>query len=215
MEVIVIEDELFWQNKIKKVLEGNSIEDNFLYFDKYNKNLEDIINNKNKKIYLIDVELKNSKKDGIIIASIIREYDWKSIIIFFSVHNEKENIITARLNVLTYITKDDNFDCELIQTFNSAKNILLEDKIIRVNINGYEINLYINDILYIIKEKNSKYCLIHTTSGTLRIRSSLIELKRKTSFKQVKKYLLLNENNVKYELKNKVIFNNNVVINKN
>lgn len=215
MEVVVIEDELFWQNKIKKILERDSIEDNFLYFDKYNKNLEDIIYNKNKNIYLIDIELKNSEYNGIIIASIIREHDWKSVIVFLSAFNEKENIISLRLNALTYIEKNSDLENELPKLLNSAKNILLDDDFIEIEINNKKINLHTNDVLYIVKEKNSKYCVINTTSGTIRIRSSLAELKNQTGFKQVKKYLLLNENNVKYELKNKVIFNNDVVINKN
>ena len=214
MEVVVIEDEQFWQSKIKKVLERNNIEDNFLYFDRYNENLEEIIYNKNKKIYLIDIELKNSEKGGIIIASIIREYDWKSIIIFFSAYNEKEHIISLRLNALTYIEKANDFEAELIKTFNSAKNILLDNNFIEIEVNNKKLNLYINDILYIIKEKSSKYCIIKTTSGTIRVRSSLTELKKQVNFKQVKKHLLINENNIKYELKSKVIFNNDIVINK-
>lgn len=214
MEVVVIEDEIFWKNKIKEIIEGNNKEDNFLYFDRYDKVLESIINNKKLKIYLLDIELRNSDIDGTLIANTIREVDWKSVIIFFSVYNEKESIISLRLNVLTYVLKDNNFKSELINAFNSAKNILLEDNKIKVNINGIEINLYVNDILYIIKEKSSKYCLIHTTSGILRTRSSLSELKKKTNFRQEKKHLLINEGNVKYALKDKIIFNNNTFLSK-
>lgn len=212
MEVVVIEDEIFWKNKIKEIIESNNKEDNFLYFDRYDKTLESIINNKKLKIYLLDIELKDSDIGGTVIANLIREIDWKSIIIFFSVYNEKESIISLRLNVLTYVLKDNNFKSELINAFNSAKNILLEDNKIKVNINGIEINLYVNDILYITKEKSSKYCLIHTTSGILRTRSSLSELKKKTNFKQEKKHLLINESNVKYLLKDKIIFNNDTFL---
>ena len=212
MEVIIIEDEIFWKNKIKEIIESNNKEDNFLYFDRYDKVLESIINNKKLKIYLLDIELRNSDIDGTLIANTIREVDWKSIIIFFSVYNEKESIISLRLNVLTYALKDNNFKSELINAFNSAKNILLEDNKIKVNTNGIEINLYVNDILYITKEKSSKYCLIHTTSGILRTRSSLSELKKKTNFRQEKKHLLINECNIKYVLKDKIIFNNDAFL---
>ncbi len=212
MEVVIIEDEIFWKNKIKEIIESNNKEDNFLYFDRYDKVLESIINNKKLKIYLLDIELRNSDIDGTLIANTIREVDWKSIIIFFSVYNEKESIISLRLNVLTYVLKDNNFKSELINAFNSAKNILLEDNKIKVNTNGIEINLYVNDILYITKEKSSKYCLIHTTSGILRTRSSLSELKKKTNFRQEKKHLLINECNIKYVLKDKIIFNNDAFL---
>ena len=212
MEVVVIEDEIFWKNKIKQILEDNNKEDKFLYFSKYDETLNEVINSKNLKIYLLDIELKNSSIDGVNIASEIREKDWKSIIIFFSAYNEKESIISLRLNVLTYVSKSDNFETELVETFNSAKDILLENNTIKVNINGNEINLYVNDILYIIKEKNSKYCLINTTSGILRTRSSLSELKKKTNFRQEKKHLLINSNNIKYLLKEKIIFSNNIVL---
>lgn len=212
MEVVVIEDEIFWKNKIKQILEDNNKEDKFLYFCKYDETLNEVINSKNLKIYLLDIELKNSSIDGVNIASEIREKDWKSIIIFFSAYNEKESIISLRLNVLTYVSKSDNFETELVETFNSAKDILLENNTIKVNINGNEINLYVNDILYIIKEKNSKYCLINTTSGILRTRSSLSELKKKTNFRQEKKHLLINSNNIKYLLKEKIIFSNNIVL---
>lgn len=210
MEVVVIEDEIFWKSKIKQILENNNKEDKFLYFNKYDETLNEVINNKNLKIYLLDIELKNSSIDGVDIASEIREKDWKSIIIFFSAYNEKESIISLRLNVLTYVSKSDNFETDLVETFSYAKNILLENNTIKVNINGNEINLYVNDILYITKEKNSKYCLIHTTSGILRTRSSLSELRRKTNFRQEKKHLLVNENNIKYSLANRIIFNNNI-----
>lgn len=210
MEVVVIEDEIFWKNKIKQILEDNNKEDKFLYFSKYDEALNEVINNKNLKIYLLDIELKNSSIDGVNIASEIREKDWKSIIVFFSAYNEKESIISLRLNVLTYVSKSDNFETELVETFNSAKDILLEHNTIKVNINGNEINLYVNDILYIIKEKNSKYCLINTTNGILRTRSSLSEFRRKTNFRQEKKHLLVNENNIKYSLADRIIFNNNI-----
>lgn len=212
MEVVVIEDEIFWKNKIKQILENNNKEDKFLYFSKYDEALNEVINNKNLKIYLLDIELKNSSIDGVDIASEIREKDWKSIIIFFSAYNEKENIISLRLNVLTYVSKNDNFETELLEAFNSAKDILLEYNTIKVNTNGSEVNLYVNDILYITKEKNSKYCLINTTSGILRTRSSLSELKKKTNFRQEKKHLLINSNNIKYLLKEKIIFSNNIVL---
>lgn len=214
MEVVIIEDEIFWKNKIKQMLEDNNKEDKFLYFSKYDETLNEVINNKNLKIYLLDIELKNSSIDGVNIASEIREKDWKSIIIFFSAYNEKENIISLRLNVLTYVSKSDNFEIELVETFSYAKNILLENNTTKVNINGNEVNLYVNDILYITKEKNSKYCLIHTTSGILRTRSSLSELKKKTDFRQEKKHLLINESNVKYILKDKIVFNNNTFLSK-
>ena len=208
MEVVIIEDEMFWKSKIKQILEDNNKEDKFLYFNKYDEILNEVINNKNLKIYLLDIELKNSSIDGVDIASEIREKDWKSIIIFFSAYNEKESIISLRLNVLTYVSKSYNFETELVETFSYAKNILLENNTIKVNINGNEVNLYVNDILYITKEKNSKYCLIHTTSGILRTRSSLSELRKKTNFRQEKKHLLINEGNVKYILKDKIVFNN-------
>ena len=210
MEVVVIEDEIFWKNKIKQILEDNNKEDKFLYFSKYDEALNEVISNKNLKIYLLDIELKNSSIDGVNIASEIREKDWKSIIVFFSAYNEKESIISLRLNVLTYVSESDTFETELVETCNSAKDILLEHNPIKVNINGNEINLYVNDILYIIKEKNSKYCLINTTNGILRTRSSLSEFRRKTNFRQEKKHLLVNENNIKYSLADRIIFNNNI-----
>ena len=212
MEVVIIEDEMFWKSKIKQILEDNNKEDKFLYFNKYDEILNEVINNKNLKIYLLDIELKNSSIDGVDIASEIREKDWKSIIIFFSAYNEKESIISLRLNVLTYVSKSYNFETELVETFSYAKNILLENNTIKVNINGNEVNLYVNDILYITKEKNSKYCLIHTTSGILRTRSSLSELRKKTNFRQEKKHLLINEGNVKYILKDKIVFNNDALL---
>lgn len=212
MEVVVVEDDTFWKNKIKKILNENNFVDKFLCFDKYNDELIAIINNKNFKIYLLDIKLKNSDTNGIEIANLIREHDWKSIIIFFSIYNEKESIITSRLNVLTYISKDEELEVKLIEAFNSAKSILLEDKIVNLNISGNQIEIHINDILFITKEKNSKYCLIHTTSGILRTRSPLSELKNKTDFKQEKKHLLINENNIKYSLKEKIVFQNNIIL---
>lgn len=210
MQVVIIEDDEKWKDKVINTL-GLNTNDAF-FFNNYCEELKEIILNKQKKVYLIDVQLNDSDFSGIDIAEQIREVDWQSILIFYSLYNLKEDVISLRLNALTYVSKSKRFETELLTAFTTAEKIINDNKYLEFNTENKKIKIFINDILYIIKDKNTKYCIIKTIDSNFRIRKSLKELQVLTELKLYKKHLIINEKNTKYIYKNKIIFINNDIL---
>lgn len=154
MNLVVVEDNLKFNERISvtinDILKEEKIESKIIKFYEYNKDLEKLIHNKEVKIYILDICIK--EYSGYDIAREIRESanDWESIIIIASVHNLKEKIISLRLSILTYLLKFDNFDKNLKDTMKTAINIFKQKGVIDLTDNY---KLLSNDILYIMKEK--------------------------------------------------------------
>ena len=213
MKIVTIEDNKNLNDIIYKDISRLLIINNYDYdiyqFCTYNERLEKIIYTDEIKIYIIDIKL--GKYTGYDICRIIREaaYDWNSIIIICSAHNEQEKIISLRLSIFTYISKRHSFRKNLADSILSAINILEHNRFWIINSSS---KIEINNIYYILKEKKSKYCLIKTEHETLRIRSSLKALNQKLGFKKMRNYILINENNAKLITKDKIIFKNGIEI---
>lgn len=213
MKIVIIENtyecnKMICEN-IKQVLSENKLDYKIESFINYNEELKNIIHNHEIKIYIVDMMLDTYS--GYDVCREIRESakDWDSIIIISSVHNEKENVISKRLGVLTYLSKLDEFEQELKDTILYAINVLEPKKFLTINKNC---KISINDICYIEKEKNSKYCFIKTLDDTYRIRKPLKEFENTWHFKKIKNYLLINENHMKKLDKDKIIFENTIEI---
>lgn len=211
MKIIVIDNNQeyndFICNIITKLMFKNDYEYQILPFYKYNNRLKRLIHDKDIKIFIVDLKLQN--KSGYDICREIREEanDWNSIIIISSAYNQKEDIISLRLLVFTYLVKFNNFEENLIETLEKATSILDDNKFLKVDKNT---KVSINDICYIKKIKNSKYCSIKTIHNDIvKIRRSLKSLEKELKFKKVKNYLLLNDNNISFKSKEEVIFKNN------
>lgn len=110
MKIIVIENNHNFNKKICKYLNQVLIENNLNWnpipFLNFNDELNEIIHDKEIKIYIIDIKLSNNFS-GYDICRLIREsaYDWDSIIIISSIHNQKEDFISLRLSIFTYLSK--------------------------------------------------------------------------------------------------------------
>lgn len=108
MQIVVIEDNYDFNQLVCKQINQILIENNLDYpiksFMNYNNDLKKVIHNKKIKIYIIDMSL--DIYSGYDVCREIREaaYDWDSIIIIASVHNQKENIISLRLSIFTYLS---------------------------------------------------------------------------------------------------------------
>lgn len=212
MKVVIVEDILETQKNISKntdeVLIENNLDINVICFDKYNKDLKRIIYNNEIKIYIIDVNLgSNCSKSGYDIAREIREiaHDWYSIIIICSAYNQKENFISARLSILTYLSKSDNFECGLKETIKLAINIINEQNGVSID-NKHQ--LYYKEILYALKEKYSKYCVIKTLDNEVRVRKNIYELEKELHLKKYRRHLLANEKNIATINDDEIIFKN-------
>lgn len=197
MKIIIVENENNWLKRtiqnVNMVLISESIDEKILYFNKYTNELKDVIYNNERKIYILDIELGDSS--GYDIAREIRDCanDWESIIIISSIYNQKENIISDRLSVLTYISKLVDFDANIRESIRLSLKILLKNNLLEFKESGIKNKIAIDNIVYIKKEKYSKYCIIKTVDNFFRVRDTISNLKEETKLIQVKKDLLINK----------------------
>lgn len=212
MKIIVVDDILKFNKRIVKNINQILMEENLdikiISFLSYNKELRSIIYNNEIKIYILDYDLgEKSIKTGYDISREIRglAHDWYSIIIICSVHNQKENFISSRLSILTYLSKFKNFDQNLKETIKEAIDILNQTNTISIN---KHCTLYRNEVLYASKEKYSKYCIIKTFDNEFRVRKNIYELEKELHLKKIKRYLLANEKNIVSIDDEEIIFKN-------
>ena len=212
MKVIVVDDMLEFNKRMEKNITQVLIEENLdiqiIPFLNYNKELKKIIYNNEIKIYILDYDLgETASKTGYDISREVRgmAHDWYSIIIICSVHNQKENFISARLAILTYLSKYKNFDYNLRETVRETIKILNQTSIISIN---NRCKLYYSEVLYALKEKYSKYCIIKTFDNEFRVRKNIYELEAELHLKKIKRHLLANEKNIASIDEEEIIFKN-------
>ena len=170
-------------------------------FEKYSKELEEIINQKDVlKIYLLDIEVP--KVDGMNLASKIRENDWNSIIIFLTAHEDfRLNAFSERLMILDYICKKEKYQEQLEKCLNIAMEALEQNtKILKYKFNSVSYRIPLNEILYVTKVPLNKKCRIFTIGGEKYEIGGNIEKvcnKLGKGFKQSNKSCIVNIENIK------------------
>ena len=164
-------------NSITKVMMPYNFEYKINKYEQYNKEVEKFIhNNDERKVYILDIELPDIS--GLEIASMIRENDMDSIIIFITSHPEfKNDIFYSRLLALDYIGKDRYWEDRFCDTIDytvksiNKKNVLMFE----YNYNSYRIPY--DSIVYIEKVSDNKKCIIHTEdNNSFEIISTISEL---------------------------------------
>jgi len=212
MKIIVVEDIKSSNQKIVKYIEQTLIKENLdisiISFFEYNNNLKKIIYNGEIKIYILDMILgENSIKSGYDISREIRNFahDWYSIIIICSAYQQSNNFISSRLSIFKFLSKYNDFEKNL--------KIQLKKAIHKINeANSIDINnhckLYYNEILYALKEKYSKYCIIKTLDNEFRVRKNIYELEEELHLKKIKRHLLANEKNITSMDEDEITFKN-------
>lgn len=213
MKIIVVEDiekynKLILKN-VEQVLIEKNLDINIMSFYKYNNDLKKIIYNGEIKIYILDIELgENSSKSGYDISREIRllAHDWYSIIIICSIYKLKQNFIASRLSIFKYISKNNNFEKNLKLNLKKALNELNKENAIDIN---NHCKLYYSEILYALKEKYSKYCIIKTLDNEFRVRKNIYQLEEELHLKKFKRHLLANEENITSVSEEEITFKNN------
>ena len=204
LRFIICEDDEKFLERVSTIINKTMMIYNFDYkiskFKEYNKEVETIIKNENEqKVYILDIEL--TKISGLEIASMIRENDLESPIIFLTAHNEYRNdVFYSRLLVLDYIPKDmiwsNRFESTLkytVKALNNKRVLLFE-----FNYNSYRVPL--KDIIYVDKVQDQQKCLIHTDSGEIfEIISGVADLARRLGpcFYQSHKACIVNVQKIK------------------
>ena len=220
MEFVVCDDELVFRKNVVKIIDKLLIKNDIDYkireFEKYNKNFEKLIKTKSRKIYILDIEMKD-EISGIDIARKIRKYDWNSFIIIATSHYELTyQAIKARIMMLDFISKFDDCNNELTTAISKAIELINDNKIMKINSNGVTYIVYLDDILYIERDTIDRKCIIKTSTAKIPVSKSLNEIydTLDNNFYQTHRSCIVNTSNiVNVDWKNnKIYFDNNISI---
>ena len=217
---IVVDDIKKFSDIVCDVVTRVMMKNKFIYkthvFDEYDDKFLDIMNSKiSNKIYILDIETKNSS--GIDIARKIRKFDVDSIIIFVTVHNEAGMVLLQDdLMFLTFLSKFDDFENKLYNSINKALEYINHRVSINFNDRGTVYNIPAGDILYVTKESNSRKSIIKTSYAEYSVNLTLHEIVDLCNdfFVQTHRSCFVNKNRVRLIDKHKGVieFDNGEVI---
>ena len=178
---VVCDDEKEFRDKIKMVINKLFMKNNVEYktyeFNGYSKELDNFINNSmSSKIYILDIEMKNSIS-GIDIARKIRKEDWNSIIIMVTSHTELGyEALKAQIMLLDFISKFDQCEKNLESILKKAVSKVDSKKTIQFKNSGITHRLYLEDILYVTKDTVDRKCVIKTTYNEFAVSKTMNEM---------------------------------------
>ena len=203
LNIVIYEDNKIYMQKnivsINKALANYDIDYRTYKFDSYSDKLRDIINDKSlKKIYILDVEMNGMS--GLEIASMIREDDWDSIIIFATAYDKYHNdVFYNRLMVLDFICKYSGYEKRLAGDIKEALKILYKQKTFVFKYNHTVYRIPYGHICYIEKEPLIKRCIIHTLNNKFYIVDSIgrLVVRLGNGFYKTHQSCIVNLNNIK------------------
>lgn len=180
---IVCDDEKKFRDKITLVIDKMYMNNDSDYkiheFTKYDDDFEEMIkNNLPSKIYILDIEMKDSIS-GIDIARKIREEDWNSIIIIVTSHTELGyEALKAQIMLLDFISKYNECEENLRDILTRAIEKVNEKKVIFFKANGITHRICIGDILCVEKDTVDRKCIIRTTYGDFSVGKTMNEMQK-------------------------------------
>ena len=217
LRFIICEDNKDFLNRLSNAVNKVMMPYNFEYkinkFIQYNEEVEEIIfNNTERKIYILDIELPDVS--GLEIASMIRENDMDSIIIFVTSHLEfKNDIFYSRLLALDYIAKDKFWEDRFCKTIDYTIKSLNKRKVLMFEYNYNSYRIPYDDIVYIEKVSDNKKCIIYTEDdNSFEIISTISDLLKDLgpNFFRTHKSCIVNLDKIKEidYADNKIVFKN-------
>ena len=214
LDIIIFSDNMTTVQKSNKAiymaLVNYEIEYNTHIFNSYeDKELDNIINNKNRKIYVLDIDSDNICN----VVDLIREKDFTSIIILVNVKNNNYDLlINKRLMALDFIIDNDKYIIRLKDDINLSLKIIYGEDTLVFKYNHIIYRIPFGDINYIEKEPTVKRCIIHTIDKNYYIVSSIEKIMNEfnDNFLRTHQSCIININNV-----NRFDFSNNIIMFKN
>ncbi len=199
----------FNENIISKVVMPYDFDYKINLFERFDKKLKNLINTPaDMKIYILDLELPN--KSGIDIAREIRKTDWNSIIIILTSHDELEfKLLKEKLLIFDFISKFDNYQKRLMETLNIIINKISNKKIIVFKTFKGIHHINYENILYIVKDNNSRKTKIVTSESEYIVSPSLTTIIKKldSRFYQTHRACFVNLKKIKsVDFKNNIIY---------
>lgn len=200
---VIVEDEEKCATKIKKVIDGVKYkieqEVKTYIFKGLDKNLENIIKSCDQRtIYILDIELENSKS-GIEIASMIRESDWDSEIIFITNHDKMfETAHRSVYEVFDFIEKYHNLEDRLKKDIKLIINKSVDKKMFTYKGRNIDLQLYFHTINYIYRDKEDRKVVIVSENTSFFINMGLKEILEQLDdrFKMVHRSCIVNTDKV-------------------
>ena len=177
MEFVFCDDERVFRSNIRRVIDKVLMNQEYDYdvieFSKFDPSFKKKIQGSTHKIYILDIEVKDSIS-GIDIARKIRENDWESIIIFVTSHNELGyQALKARIMLLDFISKYDDFENDLESILRKSLSLINSKKTIKFDSEGTSYIIHLSDILYIEKDTVDRKCIIKTTYNEIVVNKTL------------------------------------------
>lgn len=178
---VLYDDVVEFRDKVEKVIrkltKTYGIEAKIETYEKYDENFKKTVENSSvPKIYLLDIDVPESES-GIDVAKKIRKNDWDSVIILLTGYSEMGyEALKAKIMVLDYICKYNDWKTNTIQTVLKAIRKLGTKKILVVESEGITHRIYTSDILYIVKESAERKCLIKTVDHEIYVNKALSEI---------------------------------------
>lgn len=185
---------------VTKAMMNYDIEYKVLKFTKYDEKLkEEIKDNKNTKIFILDIELPIVS--GLEIASEVRETEDDSVIIFVTAHPEcKNDIFYSRLEAIDYISKYYRYEERIEETIKYVIDRRYRNETYSYTYNHVHNKILYKEINYIEKEPLHNRCIIHLTNKEEKlVAKTILNLKKElgTMFFQSHKSCLINKDNIK------------------
>jgi len=177
VEFVICDDEKIFRSSIKKTIEKVLIKNDEEYhiteFERYDSKFEKKLKDGKTKIYILDIEIKNSIS-GIDIARKIRKNDWESIIILVTSHNELGfQALKAQIMLLDFISKYDELEKNVEKTIKKGISLINSKKTITFENDRISYIVHLKDILYIEKDSVERKCIIKTNYNDIYINKTL------------------------------------------
>lgn len=223
INIVICDDDKSFIANIKKMLKENiNFEYNISSYENYTKEFVSYLEtNKTPTIYILDIDLKNKKINGLYIARKIRQLrNYNDEVIFFTSYEKYiKYLINSLINPIAYILKS-CYDDNLINAINTAYNSLMIRNDFYSNDTGeiticefkVDYRIKFKDILYLEKIKGYKYILIKTKPNYIKdeykVMHNIGALMNKLDdrFCWLNRGVIVNKNYIKYvDTKNNVI----------
>lgn len=177
---IVIEDDIASQEVVRKVLRKFSMtkenQIDIKYFTKYDKELQEIVNDTSRrKIYILDIELE-TQVSGIEIAKKIRKKDWESELIFLTCHDKMfETVYRSVYEVFDFIEKFYNMEKRLEHDLKMIFQKNFDNKMFIFTSRNADLQIYYRAITHITRDKEERKIVLHTDINKFKINMKLVD----------------------------------------
>ncbi len=220
LDFIVCDDDEIVRKNVGNIINKCMMKNNHAYkvklFSDYNdKFMKELENHNSYKVYILDIEAPS--KSGIDIARKIRKKDKESAIIFLTGHEEcGYSVLKSCTNFLTFISKFDEYEENLINAIKEALELLHIKKVLTYTEHNVTYNITISNILYITKDTINRKSVIVTDNNIHKTYTAINELLKKLSpvFIQTHRSCIVNKERIEKIDKNKniIYFDNGVKI---